>query len=235
MSLKQQLSEGRLYSLTPHWRAKRDKAINDIAAMLRRCKRPYLALSWGKQSIVMAHMAWSLSPDVLCVHWTGPDAELIANFNSVSAEFLRRWPLNYLEIMRGEKLGVAVRDFVRQYSPDGVLVGISAFESRDRRITLRAGDTDNIFRYRSGVRSGMLRCCPLANWEIIELAAYISEHDIPLLNTYHRFGLAARTSTACNEHGRTAGAINYMTRANAGEMRKRWREKHESEANKNHI
>lgn len=226
--LNQQIAEGRLYSLTPYWRAVKAKALNDIAAMLKRCERPYVALSWGKQSIVLAHMVWSVSPETLCVHWTGPDAELIGNFKEVSAEFLRRWRLNYLELPRREKLAGAVQSFVEMHDPDGVFVGLSAFESRDRKLTLRAGDCDNIFDYRSGFRAGMLRCCPLATWKIIELAAYVSEFNIPLLNTYHRFGLEVRTSTACNEGGRTAGAINFMTRANAGEMRNRWRKKHES-------
>jgi len=230
-TLKEQLLEGKLYSKTPYWGNTLAKAKSDVRAMLARTESPYLALSWGKQSIVMAHLVFSIEQKILCVHWTGPDAELIANFQKTSETFLSRWPLNYLELQRSEKLRDAIEEYKKRTHPDGVFIGLSAFESRARRITTRIADGNNIYRY----SDGMLRCCPLAKWKLLELATYIAEYEIPLLNTYERFGLDVRTSTGCREGGRTEHAIDFMTRSNSEKMRKIWREKHEYETVENNI
>ncbi len=220
-TLDEQLREGRLFRLTLEWRRVMDKARRDVDAMLARTKSPYVALSWGKQSIVMAHLVFCASPSTLCVHWTGPDAELIADFSSVAIAFREKWPINYSEVQRGDKLADAIAEFDSSGAHDGVFVGLSAFESRARRITVRRSDHNNIMRY----ANGRLRCCPLAQWQLIELAAYIDLHGIPLLSTYRRYGLDVRTSTGCREGGRTEGGIDLMNTANAAEMRRRWKER----------
>ena len=220
-TLREQLAEGALLRLTPQWRMTMRRAEADVSEMLRRCQRPYVALSWGKQSIVMAHIVYTIAPSVPCVHWTGPDAELIGDFRAVSAAFLARWQVNYCELQRGEKLSEAIADFDASSGHDGVFVGLSAFESKGRRMTIRNSDHRHILRY----ADGRVRCCPLAEWGIVELAAYIGLHDVPLLEPYRRYGLDVRTSTGCREGGRTEGAIDLMRSGAAAEMRKRWRAK----------
>jgi 3'-phosphoadenosine 5'-phosphosulfate sulfotransferase (PAPS reductase)/FAD synthetase len=230
-TLHEQLAEGALYKMLPQWRQTMRIARADIEEMLCRCKKPYVALSWGKQSIVMAHMVYTIAPYVPCVHLTGEDAELIGNYKDVSAEFLSRWPVPYTEWPRGDKLSDAIAEFDAANDYTGVFVGLSAFESKGRKFTILKSDNRNILRR----ADGRLRCCPLANWGIRELAAYISQFDIPLLAPYLRYGLDIRTSTGCREGGRTEGAIDLMPNNAAAEMRRRWRERAENRKEKESV
>jgi len=219
--LDQQLAEGRMLAVMSPYRCLLAKAKEDISAMLRQCRDPYVALSWGKQSIVMAHMAFEIDTRILCVHWTGEDAELIADFNAVQEAFCARWPLNYIECWRGLKLRDAISAYEAGGNHDGVLVGLAAEESKARRYTLAKGDRNNIYRY----ADGRLRCCPLARWTVLDLAAYIATNELPLLNTYRRFGLDARTATGCRPGSATSKATGYMSSSNAAEMRRRWKKR----------
>ena len=219
--LNKQLAAGKIYMGLPQYIRKVDKARNDIIAMLSRCEKNYVALSWGKQSIVLAHQVYSVSEDIPCVHWTGPDAQLIADFNSVRDQFLSRWGIKYLEFSEGPMgdLMGAIDKFVYKYKMQGVFLGLSAYESKGRKHTLRKNDSDNIYAY----ASGMFRCCPLADWTAHDLAAYITSHDLPLLSTYHRYGLDARTSVGVTPGSHAERGIDLLKSENQAKIRNRWR------------
>ena len=219
--LERQLYEGLIYSRLPTFKAKIETARRNIETMLSQADRSYVALSWGKHSIVMAHMVFSIDPSVLFVHWSGPDANLIADFDQVRDTFLASFPLNYLELSEGEfgRLSLAVKEFVKTHDMNGVFLGLCAYESKGRKITIRSSDTENIFVY----KTGMSRCCPIGKWVQDDVAAYISLHGLPLLSTYHRYGLDARTSVGVTPGYHSERGIDMISSTKQEAIHRRWR------------
>ena len=220
--LDRQLYAGRIYAKTHIFEERVKTAQKNIETMLGRTSKSYVALSWGKHSVTMARLVYSVDPSVLFVHWTGPDANYISNFDQTRDRFLSKWPTNYLELSEGPlgRLDLAIKEFVGTHDVDGVFVGLCAYESRGRRKTLQMSSGDNIFRY----KSGLLRCCPIANWTQDDVAGYLAVHTLPLLNTYHRYGLEARTSVGCDPGSHAERGIDMVSRSNEEKIRARWRE-----------
>lgn len=220
--LEKQLAEGKLLILLPQFKRKEAKALADIDKMIELHPKTYLSLSWGKQSIILAHMIWQLKIDIPVVFFDEPDTDIIANFNEVRSEFLNRWQINYQQINDGqESPRRSGKKFAEENGRNGVIMGLAKHESRDRNYTLSKNDHNNIFGY----ANGNYRCCPLAQWTIKDYAAYIAKYNLPLLSTYHKYGLEARTSA-----GITPGKTSYLGReflnsSAQAELDKRWKER----------
>lgn len=94
--------------------------------------------------------------------------------------------------------------------------GLAKEESKARRITLSTtwqGQPHlSIFRY----SDGKYRCCPLRNWQNLDIAAYSLAHDIPFLDTYHQSGLGARTTARITGRSAEEGAMALMHHHNLG-------------------
>ncbi|MBI5056976.1 MAG: hypothetical protein HZB61_10220 [Nitrospirae bacterium] len=220
--LNEQLKKGRIHAILPQWRGLVRKAGLDISNMLKRHPHSYVALSWGKQSIVLAHLVRSVNADVQAVHWTGPDAELIGNFEEVKNLFLSRFPLKYIELQRGKVLRAAITEWVKDKDFNGVFIGLCAYESKGRSQAVRVAGHDSIFE-----TGNIARCYPMGKWTQDDLAAYIAVNDLPLLRPYHRFGLEVRTSTGARPGSYTERAVDLMNSSNAAKMRKRWSDDNE--------
>ncbi len=218
--IAQQLKEGKLLSALPQFKAKEEKARSDIVAMINATNNPYCSCSWGKQSIVLSHLVWSVDPTIKIVHFTGDDAELIGDFDNVRDTFLKEYEAPYEEVRRGVHFRDAVKSFNAQSGHDGVFVGLAEEESRGRRITCRNANSQNILDC-----LGMKRSTPLARWTVNDLAAYIAIHNLPLLSTYVKYGLDVRTSTGCRAGSYTEGAVDYISSTKAAEMMKRMGER----------
>src|SRR3990167_10571060 len=219
--LERQLYEGLIYAKMPIFQEKAEKAKKSIEAMLSRAERSYVALSWGKHSIVMAHQVYCVDPSVLMVHWSGPDANIIADFDHVRDRFLSSFSLDYLELSEGPlgRLRKAVKDFISSHNVNGVFLGLCAYESKGRKITARRSDADNLFVY----SSGLIRCCPIISWTQDDVAAYIALHNLPLLSTYHRYGLEARTRVGVTPGFHSENGIDMISRAKQEIIKARWR------------
>lgn len=90
---------------------------------------------------------------------------------------------------------------------DGWYWGLAKDESKPRRMTLSyrwdGQPHPTIFRY----VDGKYRCCPIMNWTVKELAAYIATHDIPVLEEYHRLGLQSRTTARITKKTAENGGV----------------------------
>jgi 3'-phosphoadenosine 5'-phosphosulfate sulfotransferase (PAPS reductase)/FAD synthetase len=186
---EKQMTEGRIYSSTGAFKARVRKALTDLDHAFK-TGPAYLALSWGKQSIILAHMIWTMDPEVPCVFRKNPLSDLINNFNEVRDNFLSAWKLNYEEFNGDTDLKRNGLRYMRDNGLQVVIMGLAADESNGRRMTLAAADRYNLFRY----SNGYFRSCPLRNWKIIDIAAYTYAYDLPVLDTYKKFGFEARTS-----------------------------------------
>ena len=217
------MEEGRIYAVTKQFKDAETRALGDIHALLSQTSA-YVALSWGKQSIVLAHLAWRVSPEILCVHWSGQDADIIADFDATRDAFLRYYPINYLECSRGERwLKEAGVQLMQEGGYGGLLIGLASWESKGRRYALGKAGENNIYRY----ADGRLRCCPIARWGKLELAAYIAKYQLPVLSTYRRLGLDVRTSAGLTPGSHAEAGIDHLPSKDLEEWRRRWSERGE--------
>lgn len=209
-----QIAAGKLLARLPQWRAKERKAIADIRAA-RRLGPGYLALSWGKQSTCLAHMIFRAEPDIRCVFWKNPTSEILNNFDGVRDSFTARWPIDYVEFPEGD---TDLKGSGDRYLTDNglrvVFMGLAKCESKARRITLKRADRRNIYRY----KSGRYRCCPLADWTDDDIAAYIGKFDLPVLDSYKRYGLRTRTSAGVTPGSHAAVGIDLLSSGKRGDV-----------------
>jgi len=220
VSLAQELAHGRVYRRLRVHQSRRARARDAIAVMREKAPRSYLSLSWGKQSLIVAHMLYVLDPTIPSYFLASSESWGLHNFADVIAAFCDRWPLKHTIVQtdrwadapswqaarlsgRGDLQAVADRD-----GPwDGWYGGLAREESRTRRIALSmrsdSGHPD-VYHYVDGT----YRCSPLAAWELPDLAAYIDEFDLPLLAAYHRGGLAVRTTARITGRMLTQGGAS---------------------------
>lgn len=210
---REQIERGRVLALLPQHRNKVDEARLDIFVLNWHCNRPYVSVSWGKDSIVLAHLALSVDPYLTLVHWGGEQERHIANFSQVRDDFLRRFgqDCRYIEViddgLMDGKLAVNGRKWSHANGFDGVLMGLTAEESRARRFALGRADAHNIYTY----TDGMKRCCPLARWTVDDITAYVADHELKMLNLYERYGMQIRTSSRIKRSGHTRQGLEYCT------------------------
>lgn len=222
--LDKQLKEGLLLSLLPQFKNKEKKALNDISEMQRISKKNYVSCSWGKQSIIVAHMVYRIDKDINIVFFNGPDSELIADFNNVRNQFLEKYKINYFEYPEAERhLKTSAWKLVEEYNYTGFYMGLSACESKGRTWTLKKGKR-NIYLYKNNI----YRCCPLAYWTVNDCAAYIAKYKLPLLSTYKKYGIEARTSAGVTPGTHAEQGIDILSSENQYEINKRWKERHKN-------
>lgn len=230
--LEDDLLRGSLYAKLPERRRRLQYALAGVEAMLRLCPRRYVSLSFGKQSIIVAHMVYAVAPDTPMFFLASSETWIMHDFATVIAAFLRLCPVR-LTIVQTNNAALDITQHVdalsalhpsitwrhkppgdptwgwqqsRDYGDDdlqtmvnrddydGWLWGLAKEESRARRFTLSrrwpGQPHPTIYRY----TDDKYRCCPLAEWSGNDLAAYIAEYDLPLLDAYRQWGLAARTT-----------------------------------------
>lgn len=204
---ERQMAEGRLHAKLPLFRRRLDFALDGIRAMLDAAPRAYVSISFGKQSLVLAHMVRQLAPDMPMHFLASEETWALYDYGPVIESFCSRWPIQ-LTIHQTTRLSGAdtwkdardagdrdLQDMCDRAEWDGWYWGLAKEESPQRRMTLLAAYKQGtphptIYRY----ADGKLRCCPLMHWDTRDLAAYIGLHDLPLLNIYRRYGLQQRTT-----------------------------------------
>lgn len=82
---------------------------------------------------------------------------------------------------------------------DGVFMGLRMDESRGRKISLKYHQSKGLPHYcwKYSDRQ-FIRMCPMAEWSAKDIGAYITEHNIPVLDWYQNMGFDSRTATRLN-------------------------------------
>lgn len=206
MGIEQELKIGEIWSKTPTFKAKEQKAIDALNIFFDLSKNPYLALSWGKQSICLAHMIYQIAPDTKMIFMRSWESFLYHDFERVINEFINNFHINYVDYYKDNvswnslswketrDLGQNdLQNMAEEIYPswDGVIMGLAKDESKARRITtsLRTTEWDTIFKY----KTKKYRVTPIQDWNNKDLAAYIFKYKIPLLSAYNE-GLHIRTT-----------------------------------------
>lgn len=149
--------------------------------------RGYVGVSWGKDSVCLAHLARQVSPDIPLV-WVKLGEYTNPLCYPVRDAFLARFPGAYEEFWGppGEvteiQLGAMFAGAVARYG-DRHVSGIRAAESRARKLRMRS----------FGVSTART-CAPLTSWKGEDIFAYLCRHDLPIHPAYafNRGGLLDR-------------------------------------------
>lgn len=147
----------------------------------------YAGTSWGKDSVVVAHLVATTCPEVPLV-WirvepiANPDCALVRD------AFLARWRCRYAEIVRrcavdddGEvhatgTLESGFKEAASRYGPRHVS-GVRADESAQRKLrVMRWGESTE------------MTCAPIARWTSRDVFAYLAHHDLPVHPAYACLG-----------------------------------------------
>lgn len=203
----EQMAIGRLHAKSVEHARALAFARSGIRELLKLAPRTYVSLSFGKQSLCLAHLTYEISPETPMFFLASDETWHLYDYADVIESFLSRWPIKLTIVQThrwqdGDDWTSAraagdrdLQTMVNRDEWDGWLWGLSVDESRQRKLTLLGGVNQHnshpsIYAY----SDGKLRGCPLMNWTINDLAAYIATHDLPLLNIYKRFGLTQRTT-----------------------------------------
>lgn len=162
------------------------RAIEAIAAFAE-SGRCYASISWGKDSTVLAHLAWRCSQGkhkIPLIHfrqewWANPDCDLVRD------AFLAAHPgLQYDEIVMRYDYAREVHEHRSLYLEDAYreasnihgwrhIMGLRGDESKHRTVRMRA----------CGI-STMNTCAPIWWWTASEVYAYLAHHELPVHPAY---------------------------------------------------
>lgn len=225
---ERQIEQGLVYSRLDVYKRKLAFALEGIESMRKLAPLSYLSLSFGKQSIVLAHMLYHIEPTMPMYFLASGESFIIHNFEQVIAEFCERWKINLTIVRRDHvfdddnKTWQQSRDegkgdlesMCNREDWEGWYWGLAKDESKARRFTLskrwEGQPHPTIFKY----SDEKFRCCPIMNWNVNDLAAYIATHEIPVLEQYHRMGLQSRTTARITRKAAENGGVLEVKKTN---------------------
>ncbi len=188
-----------------------DQSNRIIEQMLSLSSNPYLALSFGKDSLVMYDLVRRQYPEIPCLFLQSRESLLLHNYTELFDYYKRVYNIN-LAIVHSTAIEDCNFDWwIYKDAPevaftqdaffgsfDGVFMGIRIEESRKRKISLTLPQNNRlgsfIMQYKTGRRKGMYRCCPMAQWTNLEIRIYAYHHNLKLLDAYQD-NLTQRTSS----------------------------------------
>lgn len=209
MDAKYNVEACRIWAKMERYKAKAEQTHKVIGEMLNAVKSPYIAFSCGKDSSVLADMVLSHRPDVPLRFISSGETRLIHNVETVIDYFREKYgavidEINidrvFSEAWKGatfdEQRKAGRRDIqnIDNSGYDGVFMGLRKQESRGRQISLNYRKTDGLPEYSYKYKRGFVRFCPLADWRVEDVGAYIVTHDIPTLDWYAAYGFEGRTT-----------------------------------------
>lgn len=117
---EQQIATGRLYARLPIFEQRLRFAKMGIEKMLRLAPNSYLSVSFGKQSICLAHLLYCHKPDLPMFFLASSESWYIHNYMDVIDDFMRHTPIN-LTIVQTNRLGIDIDELIdemQQRQPD---------------------------------------------------------------------------------------------------------------------
>jgi len=174
------------WALTPRFSRKVEQASRIIEEALK-IGPAYVACSWGKDSIVMLHIAQRIMPNIRVVHFSDARQDMLDNYSEVINEYTTRFPINYLDLqLGGDRVphNVARAKLWEEFAV--AIVGVRKEESNKRKIIIAQYGT--IHQYTSGKQKGSWRAYPLAFFSWQDVWSYIVRFNLPYLKSYDHPG-----------------------------------------------
>jgi 3'-phosphoadenosine 5'-phosphosulfate sulfotransferase (PAPS reductase)/FAD synthetase len=169
----------------------------------------YVAVSWGKDSVVLLHLCQQIKPDIIAVNYGSPEQDVVDNYSEIISTYLDKNPTDYRELIglpEWANTPDTVQDRCNQILNGEytiAFVGLRAEESKNRKRSLIKNGL--IYQYKTGKYAGHYRICPLGWWTWRDIWAYIIINDLPYLNSYDHKD---------RKHGRTNAHAKYWFSAN---------------------
>lgn len=213
----------RLHAGLRAFRRRCDVAREIIAAALAVARRPYVSLSCGKDSVVLADMVLhAAGPSVPLRFLSSGETRLLHDVDTVLDYFRGRGApveeINIDRVFAPEWRAVSWADSRRAGDDDlqrfgagydAAFLGLRAQESPQRRMSLYGCRTPGLPQFVYRMATGILRVCPLAIWRTEDVGAYIVTRDLPVLRAY-RDGLEARTTARLTKTAAKMGALSRL-------------------------
>ncbi len=202
----------RLHARSRNYLARLEESRWIIREALKHMNHPYVAFSCGKDSSTLAHLVLEERPDVPLRFLSSGETRIVHNVDEIISWFRARgaiveeilvdrvWSEEWQDATWDEerKAGRGDLEKLNAGDYDGVFMGLRAQESNRRKMSLYQNQTPGLpafcYKYKAGRREGMIRCCPLARWQVEDVGAYLLTHGIPVLRQYELHGLEARTT-----------------------------------------
>jgi len=185
-----------------------------IKVALSQSKRPCVAFSGGKNSLVVLHMVLQHKPDVMVLfnNTTNEFPETLKYVRSLAQE----WDLNFYEVKPKQNFWQVIKKygfphtqrwklkepkccrilktrpaakFYKENRIDCVFTGISAFESRARFLWLTHAGMIYEVKNEGGVRYRFTKVAPIGFWTDNDIWEYIRQHDLPVNPAYEKYGI----------------------------------------------
>lgn len=171
----------------------KEKSAIDCVLEFSSNRATYAGVSWGKDSVVVAHLLWRTARHVPLIHLRptnhNPDCDAVrdAYFTSFPGQPYREILVDYRDIDRVKLTRVdldhatdrqwyaAIRSLDRDFT--GHILGIRAGESRGRLIRM----------LKWGVASPNA-LAPIGFWSTAEVFSYLARHDLPVHPAYAMLG-----------------------------------------------
>jgi phosphoadenosine phosphosulfate reductase len=162
----------------PQFKLKVEKAKEVIAEALA-IAPAYVAVSWGKDSTGLLHLAQQVKSDIIAVSFTHREREMISNYSDVIEQYTARCPTQLIDIeLEGDHVPAKVQSAKLWESYPMAIVGVRKEESKARAISgSKYGVTHQY-------KNGSWRCHPLLYWNWRDVWAYLIVNDLPYLKWY---------------------------------------------------
>jgi len=162
-----------------------------IANALAKAKKPYCAVSGGKDSTAMAHLVLQHNSNVMFLHWDyGPYyiprwlyKEILSNLRKIGANVRVETSKEYLRLKR-LAINVLGREYLNKLIPclkkegyDLAFVGIRKEESLKRKRRIRSKQNITVIP----------ECWPLQDWTYKDVWAYIFKNNLPYASIYDKY------------------------------------------------
>jgi len=166
-----------------------------IAEALAELPPAFVAVSWGKDSVVMLHLIQAQAPDLPVVHVGDRHEDWLSNYSAVRDAYRERRPIadyHHIEVeIGGASVTAAINstDIPARYPAR--FLGMRLQENGARVYALRRYGA--IHQYTSGEQAGQWRVCPLINWTWLDVWAYIAVNELPHLAAYDHPALGPKS------------------------------------------
>lgn len=139
----------------------------------------YVAISWGKDSIVLLHLVQQIQPDILAISFGHPERNLITNYAEVEQLYCNCFSPNLTTIeIAGDHIPNKVRQVKLWETYPVAFIGLRKEESSRRRLSLCKYGAIHQYQSRGW------RVCPLSDWKENDVWAYIVSNNLPYLQSY---------------------------------------------------
>jgi phosphoadenosine phosphosulfate reductase len=170
------------YSTLPQFKGKVECSLDVIREALA-IGEAYVAVSWGKDSVVMLHLCQQVQPDILAISFTHPERSMIANYAEVIDQYRQRFGLNLQDIaLHGDHVPTKVEQAKLWDAWPVGFIGLRKEECDRRSIALLKYGL--LHQYQSGNRANSWRCCPVGWFGWRDIWAYICANNLPYLSIY---------------------------------------------------